>query len=90
MKLFPWIVFSYGNWSQSQIFCELSTLETFFLILTRPRAPSDLISLTILITVRLCALFSPKIREIKKNKMLKFALPGNYISELSTEIEIWY
>ena len=70
--------------------------KLFFLILTRPRAPPppppppDLISLTILITVRLCALFSPKIREIKKNKVLKFTLPGNYISELSTEIEIWY
>ena len=62
-----------------------------FLDSTWPGIPSNLISLTILVTLRPSTLFKPKIRAIKLQKMaLKFTLLGNCFSDLSTEIEIRY
>ena len=49
--------------------------------------PPNLISLTILETLRPFTQFSPKIRAIK---LKKSALLGSWFSDLFTEIDIWY
>ena len=60
-----------------------------------PLTPSNLISLTFLVSLRSFTLFRPKIKAFKWQKKLclkckKYALLGNCFSELFTEVEIWY
>ena len=55
-----------------------------------PQTPSNLISLTVLVSLRPLILFQPKIRAIKSQKALNFALLGNCFSDLFNEVEIWY
>ena len=56
---------------------------------TSPHTPSNLISLTILVTLRPFT-FNQKLEQLSSEKVLKFALLGNCFSELFTEVEIWF
>ena len=53
-----------------------------------PETPSNLISLTILVTLRPFTLFNLKLEQLSCKKVLKFALLGNYFSDLFTEVKI--
>ena len=55
-----------------------------------PQTPSNLIYLTILVTLRPFTHFKPKFGAIKLQKSATFALLGNCFSDLFTEVEIWY
>ena len=55
-----------------------------------PQTPSNLILLTLLVTLRSVTLFYPKFRAINSQIKLKFVLLGNRFSDLFTEVKIWY
>ena len=55
-----------------------------FLASNSPQIPSNLISLTILVTLR------KKIERLNCRKVLKFALFDNCFSDIFSEVEIWY
>ena len=55
-----------------------------------PQTPSNLISLTILVTVRPFTQFILKLEQLSRKKVLKFSLLGNCFSDLFTEVEISY
>ena len=60
-----------------------------FLVSKPPQATSNLICLTILVTLRPVTQFSFKSRATKLKK-LKFVLLHNYFSDLFTEVCFWY
>ena len=51
---------------------------------------SNLISLTILVTVSSSTQFNLELEQLSSKKVLKFALLGNCFSDLLTEVQIWY
>ena len=56
-----------------------------------PQTPSNVISSKILGTICcLSHIFNLKLEQLSCEKVLKFALFGNYFSDLFTEVEIWY
>ena len=50
----------------------------------------NVISLTILVILKLLTLFKPKVRATKLKKGQKFALFDNCLSDILTEVKIWY
>ena len=68
------------SYSVCKLFCDSNSLQT----------PSNIISLTFLVTVRILTLFNLKLEQLSGKKVVKLALLGNYFSNLFTEVEIWY
>ena len=61
------------------------------MILTRPGPLQNLILLIFLVILRPFTLFVDlKLKKLSGRKVLKIALLGNYLSDLFTEVEIWY
>ena len=54
------------------------------------QTPSNLISLTILVTLSLLHSFEINLEQLSCKKGLKFALLESSCCDLSTEVEIWY
>ena len=55
-----------------------------------PQTPSNLICLTIFVTLRPLTQLSPKISATNLQKALNFSFLDNYFPDLSTEAKIWY
>ena len=79
MKARACLKYFVDNWLWKQCFASNST-----------QTHSNLISLTILVTVSSFTQFNLKLEQLSCKKVLKFALLGNCFSDLLTEVQIWY